>query len=177
MLLLRVVFQCLVPQAAEAVEPGGNFYGGLGFYGVQPFGISLVRGERLRAGSAWSLYFNFESQRFLIGLEAISGHFGNDDTYSNPAFLGVRPGIILGSGETAPYASLGFGLMGYGLIGDDGKVVPGISSEVGVLFLRSRRWLRPSVVLQFNFPTERVGYGSREHEWLSWGTLGIRLLL
>ena len=166
----------VMPAIAKAAEtPGEGLHFGASGYWIQPFGSGLVSGNRLKGGSGWSLDLSYQRQHFFIGAELLIARFGNDDTYSNPVFLGARSGYIFGSNNIAPYVALGLGFMGYGGAFDGGSGL-GFSSEVGVLLFRSWR-LKPSIVAQVNFPAFSLPRGNGQGASLPWSAVGIRLQL
>lgn len=163
--------------AAEQI-PGGHFYFGLALDAVQPFGLSLIRRERLTLGWGSGLYAHYEGQHFLVGAEIGGGRFGHDDTYSNPVMIAVRAGPVLGSGRHAFYVAVGPALLAYGAVGDDAATATGLTAEVGVLLFRDLRWGRLTAFAQYNLPISSDGGKGSEHVTsLSWAALGVRFEL
>ena len=175
--LAVVVSTCLAWSEARSQVPGGHFYAGLTVERVQPFGYSLITHVRLGGGSGGGLYFSYELRRFFVGLELASGSFAHDDTYSRPWLFALRPGVILGTGNIAPYVAAGYAGMAYGALGDDAANGTGLSSEVGLLLFRSRRSMRASVALQYNHPLHDSGTGKGNIEQLSWASFAVRMQL
>jgi hypothetical protein len=177
-LLVRISLVAAIALKSDVALGGeiheGFYFGGSGYL-VQPFGKSLRMGERLTLGSGYSLYLSCEFKRFLIGIELLKGTFGHDDSYSSPDFIAARVGYILSEADIAPYIAAGGGMMTFGQFGDDARVGPGLSVEGGILFFRSLRWFRSSLVFQFNFPTYVPTYSYGHPAWLPWSTLGIRI--
>ena len=163
--------------AAEQI-PGGHFYFGLALDAVQPFGLSLIRRERLTLGRGGGLYAHYEGRHFLVGAEIGGGRFGHDDTYSNPFMMAVRAGPVFGSGRHAFYVSAGPALLAYGAVGDDAAVATGLSAEIGMLLFRHLRWGRVTAFAQYNLPLSSDGGKGSDHVTsLSWAALGVRFEL
>ena len=174
----------LSTHAAHAEErqgeeiPGGHLYIGLSAERTQPFGRALISRDQLTAGSAGALYIHYEGERFLVGAEIARGHFGHDDTYSNPFLLAIRAGPVFGSGRYAPYLAVGVAQLAFGAIGDDAASARGLTAEVGVLLFRQLRWFRATAFLQYNLPIwGDAGKGVENVTSLSWAALGVRVEL
>lgn len=158
--------------------PGGHFYGGVTVQLVQPFGLSLIRRERLTLGRGGGTYFHYEGEHFLVGAEIAAGRFGHDDTYSNPFMIALRAGPVFGSGRHALYVAAGPALLAYGAIGDDAAGATGLTVEIGVLLFRQLRWGRLTAFAQYNLPIwSEDGKGSENVTKLSWAALGLRFEL
>ena len=155
--------------------PGGHFYFGLTAELAQPFGLALRSRERLTLGTGSGLYLHYEGEHFLVGAEIAGGHFGHDDTYSNPFILALRGGPIFGSGPIGFYAAAGPALLAFGAVGDDAATATGLSSEAGALFFRNLRWFRATAFVQYNLPLSGgSGKGVENVTSLSWAALGVR---
>jgi hypothetical protein len=164
--------------AAQGEIPAGHIYFGLSAEAAQPFGRALISREELTLGSALGLYLHYEAEHFLVGAEIAGGHFGHDDTYSNPFMIAVRSGPVLETGHHAPYVAAGLALLAFGAVGDDAATSTGLSGEIGVLLFRQLRWFRATAFLQYNLPlTHGGGKGVENVTSLSWGALGLRVQL
>jgi hypothetical protein len=179
--LAALAVALLAPAARAELEserqeiPGGHLYFGLTAELAQPFGLALLSRQRLTLGAASGLYLHYEGAHFLVGAEIAGGHFGHDDTYSNPFTIALRGGPIFGSGSTGFYIAAGPALLAYGLVGDDAATATGLSGEAGVLLFRHLRWFRATAFLQYNLPVSgSSGKGVENVTSLSWAALGVR---
>jgi hypothetical protein len=176
-----VILALLVTSTAPAQSPelpAGHLYFGLEVQAVQPFGRSLVRQQTMTAGGGYGLCLDYEDSAFIVAGEITRGHFGNDDTYSNPFAVSLRGGPVLGRGRFAPFVSAGLSLLEYGAIGDDPANAQGLSFEVGLLMFRERRWAQVTPFVEYFLPVHaKGGWGAVHASSLSWAAAGVRFQL
>src|SRR5260370_28938988 len=169
-------------------EPSGRFYAGGGIH----LSESLVPYPRYRfasgqfelsrsypsPGISLSLDLEVQVKRSLIGG---SFHMGNWGRTELPGLISLHAWLayLLGSGEIAPYVGGGFGALLL-VDGEDLRLGPAANVTVGVMFFRSRRYLRPELTLQILLPlfdTSGSMTSLRAPAFLPMALLGIRLLI
>jgi hypothetical protein len=179
-----------VPSATESesseADSVGRFYAGAGIHlseSVVPFPRYLgTRGYRVWSyptpGMSLSLDAEFQAKRFLIGGSLSLGSWVLTEPLTLFS-LHAWGAIILGSGEIAPYVGGGFGALAIGQEHHT-QLGPAANATVGVLFFRSRRYLRPELTLQIWLPifdTSNTLFESQAPAFWPVALLGVRLLI
>jgi hypothetical protein len=179
------------PRAAESessdADTVGRFYAGAGIHLSQ----SVLRYPRYmyttqdhvrsypNPGMSLSLDVEFQTKRFLLGLSLHLGSWVQGT--EPPLLLSLHPWAawFLGRGEIAPYIGGGFGALAMGQ-DEKTKLGPVANATVGVMFFRSRRYLRPELTLQIFLPlfdTSDALFSARAPAFWPVALLGVRLLI